>query len=358
MRLLIVSDAWHPQVNGVVRTLSQIQMRLRERGVDAIVMGPEGVSVSCPTYPEIRLTLQPSKHIRNLMQYWQPDAIHIATEGPLGWAMRRYCYERSWPYTTSFHTRFPEYVKRRFGFPRRWTYRIIKSFHQKAECILVPTPSVARDLEIVGLSQTRVWGRGVDTQVFHPGNKAALNLRGPILLHVGRLAPEKNVEAFLRLKVRGTKVVVGDGPSRASLEKRYGRSAHFLGSRFGSELASIYSAADVFVFPSLTDTFGLVQLEALACGTPVAALPSSAAHDVLSSNLVGAIDTDLARAIERALTLNPKHARAFAESHSWEKCADVFQKALVPFQSGEPAYHGPKPPNPLLNNLYYALHRL
>lgn len=358
MRLLLVSDAWHPQVNGVVRTLSQIHTRMRSRGVEIVVVGPEGTTVTCPTYPEIRLTVHPSKHLYRLLKSWQPDAVHIATEGPLGWAMRRICLEHGWPFTTSFHTRFPEYVKRRFGIPRRWTYKVLKNFHSRAECVLVPTPSVARDLEAVGLGNTCVWGRGVDTNVFHPRNKAVLNLPSPILLYVGRLATEKNVQAFLQLKVRGSKVVIGDGPERAKLERHFGRSAHFLGAKFGAELSSYYAAADVFVFPSVTDTFGLVQLEALACGTPVAALPSSAAYDVLSDPNIGTVHEDLRFAIERSQTLSRAAARRFAENHSWDKCADIFLNALAPRRESEEFGLSSVTDNPLLNSLYYALHRL
>lgn len=357
MRLLLVTDAWHPQVNGVVRTLSQIHHKMRERGIDVFVLGPEGTTVNCPTYPEIRLTIQPSHHIYKLLEKFQPDAIHIATEGPLGWAMRRICLEHNWPFTTSFHTRFPEYIKSRFGIPRRWTYRVLKQFHCKSECVLVPTATVARDLKRIGLGNARVWGRGVDTRMFHPFNRANLGFDGPILLHVGRLAVEKNVEAFLKLNCKGTKVIVGDGPDRARLQRLYGRRAEFLGARFGTELASIYAAADVFVFPSLTDTFGLVQLEALACGTPVAALAGSGASDVLSSDEVASIDNDLERAVERSLTLSRQACRRFAESHSWDKCADIFQDALVPRQIAEPVkdFHDL---SILAASSYYALHRL
>jgi glycosyltransferase involved in cell wall biosynthesis len=357
MRLLLITDAWHRQVNGVVRTLSQIHHKMRERGVEIVVLGPEGTTVTCPTYPEIRLTIQPFHHIYRLLDNFQPDAIHIATEGPLGWAMRRICLEHRWPFTTSFHTRFPEYIKARFGIPRRWTYRVLKRFHCKSECVLVPTATVARDLQRIGLSNTRIWGRGVDTRLFHPFNKAKLGFDGPILLHVGRLAVEKNVEAFLKLRTKGTKVVVGEGPDRARLQRLYGRQAEFLGARFGTELASIYAAADVFVFPSLTDTFGLVQLEALACGTPVAALAGSGASDVLSSDQVASIDTDLERAVERCLGLSRQACRRFAQAHAWDKCADIFQQALVPRQISEPIKDFQEAPLPFAS-AYYALHRL
>lgn len=332
MRLLLVTDAWHPQINGVVRTLKQMRDHLVDRGWDVVVMGPDGPTLSCPTYPEIRLSLQPTRQIQNLLRDWQPHAIHIATEGPLGWAMRAICLERRWPFTTSFHTRFPEYLKSRFHIPRGLTYFFLSRFHRPAERVLVPTHSVARDLDSAGVHHAEVWGRGVDTELFLPTDtvdwRAQLGIKGPLQLYVGRLAIEKNVGAFLDVVNEGTKVVVGDGPMRAQLEREFPQ-AIFLGSKMGLELTSLYAAADVFVFPSLTDTFGLVLLEALACGTPVAALPSGAAKDVLGDSRVASIDENLEKAIARSLTLSRSDCREFALKHSWANCANIFANALA-----------------------------
>ena len=354
MRLLIVSDAWHPQVNGVVRTLSELRKRLLHKGWEVLVLGPEGVTMGCPTYPEIRLTLHPTFHINEVLKEWSPQAIHIATEGPMGWAMRRLCLERSWPFTTSFHTRFPEYLKRRIGIPRRWTYRVLRSFHGHAKRVLVPTRSVQRDLQAIGFGNTEIWGRGVDTDLFKPDQPAPLQLPRPILMNVGRIAVEKNLPAFLRLKTPGTKVVVGEGPERKRFEKEF-PDVVFLGPRLGSELASLYAAADVFVFPSFTDTFGLVMLESLACGTPVAAYPTAGPSDVITSSEVGTLDLDLRQAIERSLSLNRQACRDFALQHSWDRSTEVFMQNIVPLDQapvGEarPAHSLRSAPN----SRYYA----
>jgi glycosyltransferase involved in cell wall biosynthesis len=355
MRLLIVTDAWHPQVNGVVRTLTELRKGLVQKGWQVLVLGPEGLTVACPTYPEIRLTLNPTRQIQQLLNEWTPEAVHIATEGPLGWAMRRVCIERDWPFTTSFHTRFPEYLKSRFAVPRRWTYRVLRHFHAPAERVLVPTEMVRRDLEKSGFNKTRIWGRGVDTNVFSPEKPARLTFPGPILLYVGRLAVEKNVTAFLDLKTKGTKVIVGDGPMRPQLESRY-PEAWFLGARFGAELASLYAAADVFVFPSLTDTFGLVLLEALACGTPVAAFPAAGPADVLNDPAVATLNWDLAAAIERSLTLDRPKCRKFALARSWENCVNTFASCVSPFTVPR-AFEQPPPPfKGAANSRYYAAH--
>lgn len=335
MRLLLVTDAWHPQINGVVRTLTQMRDQLSTQGWDVRVLGPSGLTLACPTYPEIRLTLNPYAHIRTTLKEWQPHAVHIATEGPLGWAMRDVCISLKWPFTTSFHTRFPEYLKSRFHLPLRWTYKFLSHFHRPAERVLVPTPSVARDLwKSAHLSHTEVWGRGVDTVLFQPDGAAAAEIRkkhnilGPLQLCVGRLAIEKNLRAFLEVKNEGTKVIIGDGPMRGALEREFPQ-ALFLGSKTGKELSRYFAAADVFVFPSLTDTFGLVMLEALASGTPVAALPSGAARDVLRSENVATIDSDLKSAITTSLGLSRLDCRKFAIEHSWSKCAKRFADALA-----------------------------
>lgn len=358
MRVLLVTDAWYPQVNGVVRTLTKVRDHLNSSGHEVVVLGPEGATIGCPTYPEIRLTLNPSAHIRRLLSQWTPNAIHIATEGPLGWAMRAICLEQGWPFTTSFHTRFPEYIKARCYFPRRWTYRVLKSFHQRADQVLVPTQSVKQDLEKIGLRNIRLWGRGVDTDLFHPQKRRTLPFSGPVQLYVGRLATEKNLTAFLSLDTPGTKVVVGDGPDRANLERSFPQAV-FLGARFGQELAEIYASADVFVFPSRTDTFGLVMLESLACGTPVAAFPTPGPLDVLTDDQVSTMSEDLESAIHRSLALDRKKARAFALKHSWETCAQVLLGALAPIRESL-NLDAPVSTSPLLQtpiSLYYSLSR-
>ncbi len=361
MRLMIVTDAWHPQINGVVRTLTELRKRLVQKGWEVLVLGPEGLTIGCPTYPEIRLTLNPSFHIQSVLSEWQPNAIHIATEGPMGWAMRRICVEKGWPFTTSFHTRFPEYLKRRFAIPRRWTYRVLRSFHEASERVLVPTASVQRDLDAVGFRHTRIWGRGVDTDLFTPAKPALLNLPRPIQLYVGRIAVEKNLPAFLNLSLPGTKLIIGEGPERKKFEKQF-PNAVFLGPRHGSELASYYAAADVFVFPSFTDTFGLVLLEALACGTPVAAYPTAGPVDVLTDSRVASLDLDLEKAIVRSLQLDRPTCREFALRHSWENCLDTFIQSLTPLpeeaDSGPAVRRTPQNLRSAPNSRYYAFAKL
>lgn len=329
MRLLIVTDAWEPQINGVVRTLTQLRAGLERRGIEVSIVGPEGPTMPCPTYPEIRLAIHAHSMLLSKLKRWNPDSVHIATEGPLGWAMRSICRCRGWSFTTSFHTRFPEYLKHRFRLPPSWTYRVLRHFHHHARRVLVPTPSVKVELERRGFMNTALWGRGVDTELFHPMTPAALELPRPIQLFVGRLAVEKNVEAFLKLETRGTKLVVGEGPLRHELQSRF-PEAVFLGLKTGHELASIYAAADVFVFPSCTDTFGLVMLEALACGTPVAAFPTTGPMDVLTDRTVASLNSDLARAVERSLNLDRKKCRHFALNHSWDRSVEMFLSHIVP----------------------------
>lgn len=334
MKLLIVTDAWHPQVNGVVRTLTQMRDGLRARGWQVAVAGPTGPTLPCPTYPEIKLTLRPREAIERALAEHDPDCIHIATEGPLGHAMRHLCLSNGWRFTTSFHTRFPEYLKARFLVPEFLTYMVLRFFHSRAHATLVPTPSVRSELLRRGFRNVRVWGRGVDTSMFHPARRRPLPYPGPVFLYVGRLAVEKNVEAFLNMPLTcGTKLVVGDGPALASLRERY-PDAVFLGPRFGEELASLYASADVFVFPSRTDTFGLVILEALASGTPVAAFPVPGPKDILTDPRVGNLDEDLLSATRAALTADRKTCRDFALENSWDRSIGQFESALR-IKSGE-----------------------
>ena len=329
MKLLIVTDAWLPQVNGVVKTLTQMQTALTQRGWDVKVLGPSGATLSCPTYPEIRLTLQPKQVIKKAIAASRPDFVHIATEGPLGLAMRAHCLRKKWNFTTSFHTRFPEYLKARFGVPRRLTYAYLRRFHNHATRVLVPSPSIQRELTARGIERVKVWGRGVDCDLFHPSKREKLPFKGPIFLHVGRLAVEKNIGAFLSASLPGTKLVVGDGPARQSLQAAH-PDAVFVGPKFGADLARIYASSDVFVFPSLTDTFGLVNLEALASGLPVAAFPAPGPVDILSESNAGCMHQSLAIAALEALKLNREDCRAHALKYSWSRSAELFESTLVP----------------------------
>ena len=332
MRILIVTDAWSPQINGVVRTLEATRRGLSDRGHDVEIVAPDQFrSVPCPTYREIRLALVGAGAVGERIAAARPDSVHIATEGPLGLAARRWCVDHGLAFTTAYHTQFPEYLAKRTGLPAAWFWRYIAWFHRPARAILVSTGTVAEQLRGHGLARTRLWGRGVDLDCFRPNtapHPAFASLPRPIQLYVGRVAVEKNVEAFLRCRQPGTKVVVGDGPALEGLRRRFS-GANFLGALRGEELASAYASADVFVFPSRTDTFGLVMIEALACGTPVAALPVAGPQDVLRRD-VGAMEEDLDRAIARALTLDRAACAAWGQTFSWETSARQFESALVP----------------------------
>lgn len=332
MRIAIVTDAWEPQVNGVVRTLQSVKRVLEEQGHKVLVISPERFySVPCPTYPEIRLAMVRSRTIGDLLDAFSPHAVHLATEGPVCVAARRWCLKHDFPFTTAYHTQFPDYVEARSGVPAEWVWRYIRWFHAPAQSILASTPSIREALVAHGLSQVRHWGRGVDLANFRPGlakHPAMAVLDGPVQLYVGRVAVEKNLEAFLASGHPGTKVVVGDGPARAALEANY-PEVRFLGPLFGTELASAYAAADVFVFPSRTDTFGLVMIEALACGTPVAAYPVTGPVDILTPE-TGAMDANLDVAIAAALTRDRAACAAYGASFTWEASAAQFLSALVP----------------------------
>lgn len=287
-------------------------------------------SLPCPTYPEIRLSLFPGRRMRRIFTETPPDAVHIATEGPLGFAARRYCVKNNIPFTTAFHTRFAEYVHARIRLPIKWGYAGLRWFHRPSRAIMVATPSLETDLRLRGFQHIRRWTRGIDTELFHPREKDALNNKRPIFLYVGRVAVEKNIEEFLRLDLPGTKVVVGDGPQRKDLEKKYPQTV-FLGLKEGEKLAQIYAAADVFVFPSRTDTFGLVLLEALACGVPVAAYPVTGPLDVIGDSPVGVLDENLKAAAINALDIDPTTCREYAMSYSWATSATQFKNNLVVF---------------------------
>ncbi len=290
-------------------------------------------TLPCPTYPEIRLAILPRRRIGQTVRQVQPDAIHIATEGPLGWAMRRYCLRQKLPFTTAYHTRFPEYLRPRFGIPLAVGYRVMRHFHAPAVGTMVATHSLRDELAGRGFGNLRLWSRGVDTTLFRPRPEARAlfaHLPRPIQLYVGRVAVEKNIEAFLQTRVPGTKLVVGDGPQMAALKRAYPDTV-FVGYQSGIALAQHYAAADVFVFPSLTDTFGLVSLEALACGTPVAAFPVPGPRDVLGQAPVGCLHENLDHAIQHALMADRETCRAYAEGFSWRACAQQFRTNLFPF---------------------------
>lgn len=330
MRILIVSDAWLPQVNGVVRSYMTLRDQAEAFGDTIEVIGPDRFrTVPCPTYPEIRLAIGIGRRLSAMVDAVSPDAVHIATEGPLGWAARSIFRRRSLPFTTTYHTMFPEYVRIRFRVPLAWTYGLLRRFHGAAARTMVATPSIERVLHDRGFERLVRWSRGVDTELFRPRDKGFLDAPRPIMMFVGRVAPEKNIEAFLSLDVPGTKFVVGDGPQLGALRTRY-PDVRFVGAKHGEELARHYAAADVFVFPSRTETFGQVMLEALASGVPVAAYPVQGPIDVVDDAAVGCLDEDLAGAVYSALKLSPQRCRDHAQQYSWQASYRQFVGNLQP----------------------------
>lgn len=330
-RIAIVTDAWMPQMNGVVRTLAMTCDLLRARGHDVMVIAPDQfASLPCPSYPEIRLALPAPGHVARELARFAPDAVHIATEGPLGLAARRHCVRRKVPFTSAYHTQFPDYVARRTGLSPALFWRYIRWFHAPARRIMVATESIRQELRAQGLTRLHHWSRGVDLDCFTPDAMPPHEFAGltrPIQLYVGRVAVEKNIEAFLACPYPGSKVVVGDGPALAALTDRFPQ-AHFLGRKSGADLAGCYAGADVFVFPSRTDTFGLVMIEALACGTPVAAFPVAGPVDVVTDK-VGALSEQLERAIDAALYCERRACLAHAAGFTWEAATDQFVAGLV-----------------------------
>ncbi|NLR96807.1 glycosyltransferase family 1 protein [Rhizobium sp. P38BS-XIX] len=326
-RLLIVSDAWHPQVNGVVRSIENTNRELTRRGVEVSMITPDGFrNVPCPTYPEIRLSIASYRKIAARIEAAKPTYVHIATEGPLGLTARRWCIRNGMPFSTSYHTRFPEYVSARLPIPQSWLYAFVKWFHNAGFGCMVATPSLANELSQRGIQNLLPWSRGIDSHLFRPQplDDNPFGLPRPIFMTVGRVALEKNLPAFLDLDLPGSKVVVGDGPARAELQKLY-PDVHFLGAKFGEELAYAYSQADVFVFPSKTDTFGNAILEALASGVPVAAYPVTGPADILGGNEgAGVVDADLAQACLAALACSRDAARTMALKYSWEAATTQF----------------------------------
>ena len=329
MRLALVTDAWLPQVNGVVRTLGHTIREVEAAGHGVTVISPaEFRTVPCPTYPEIRLALFAGREVRRRLEALEPDAVHVATEGPLGLAARNWCVRRRRPFTTAYHTQFPEYVRARAPIPLRVGYAAVRWYHGRATRTLVTTPSMQRQLEARGFRNLHLWGRGVDTELFRPRDKGFLDLPRPIWLYFGRVAVEKGIEDFLGLDLPGSKLVVGDGPEAASLKRRY-PGAVFAGYRHGEDLAAHIAASDVFVFPSRTDTFGLVLLEAMACGVPVAAYPVTGPVDVIVDGVNGVLGEDLRQAALAAVAIDPAVCRAHALAHSWEACTRQFLAALA-----------------------------
>lgn len=346
MRILIVSDAWSPQINGVVVTLRNTIACLEAWGHEVHVLSPEGLrTLPMPTYPEIPLAVLPGREVARRFRAFRPQAVHIATEGPLGLAARAHCLREGLAFTTAYHTCFPEYVKPRFGVPLAWTYAWLRRFHRPSSAVLVATDSIRGLLEQRGFSNLAEWSRGVDLDLFRPGPERFDSLQRPVFLFVGRVAVEKDLPAFLRLDLPGTKLVVGDGPERRRLEERF-PEAVFAGAKHGAELASCFQRADAFVFPSRTDTFGLVLLEAMACGTPVAALPVRGPVDVVKDPAVGVLDDDLQAAALAALELDRDAVRRYAERFSWEHCTRQFLSSLAPLDQREtlPGAVGPAGP--------------
>jgi len=333
MKILVATDAWYPQVNGVVRTLGHVAREARALGAELEFLTPgEFWTLPMPTYPEVRLALLGPADVERRLERTRPDAIHIATEGPVGHAMRRVCMRRGLPFTTSLHTRFPDYLAERVRFAPRWTCDVtwawLRRFHSAGAAVLAATPTLCTELGSRGFKNVKLWPRGVDADVFYPRRRDALDLPRPIFLTVGRLAVEKNLEAFLKLDLPGSKVVVGDGPARAALARQF-PGALFLGSREGEALAEIYAAADVFVFPSRTDTFGLVLLEALASGVPIAGFPAAAPRDVIGQAPVGVLHQDLRRACLEALELSRHDCRDFALGMTWQASARIFLEHVL-----------------------------
>lgn len=330
MKIVIATDAWTPQINGVVTTLEKMGEELTSLGNEVKYITPDGFKTfPCPSYPSIRLAILPKNKVRSTLDEFKPDAVHIATEGPLGQAARSYCIKNNLKFTTSYHTQFPEYVRLRAPVPLAWTYAFLRRFHKQAIRTMVPTPSQQQKLLERSFSNVVVWTRGVDTELFRPRSKEFLDAPRPISMYMGRVAVEKNIEPFLKLDLPGTKYVVGDGPDLDSLRKKYPK-VRFTGFKRGIELAEYLAAADVFVFPSLTDTFGLVMLEAMACGVPVAAFPVTGPIDVVEQGKTGILDNDLHKAVLRALELNPQDCVAYARQKSWRSCAEMFFNHLEP----------------------------
>jgi 1,2-diacylglycerol 3-alpha-glucosyltransferase/glucuronosyltransferase len=330
MRILLVTDAWEPQVNGVVRTLKTTARELTAMGHEVRFLTPlEFRTLPCPTYPEIRLSLFPQGKVNKTIRDFDPDVLHIATEGPLGMAARSFALRNDFPFTTAYHTRFPEYVHARLRLPIAWSYAWLRRFHAASKAVMAPTQVVVDDLRAVGFQNVKLWSRGVDGEIFRPQASKRLDSEPPIFLYVGRVAVEKNVEAFLELDLPGSKWVVGTGPALERIRERF-PEVNYLGVLEREELATVYAAADVFVFPSRTDTFGLVLLEAMACGLPVAAYPVTGPRDVIADSKAGILHDDLRTACLGALKLSREDALARARLFTWRAATEQFFSHLHP----------------------------
>lgn len=323
MRILIATDAWRPQVNGVVRTYERLSVELERAGHELVFIEPrQFATVPCPTYHEVRLAIPGTGALYQRIEAFKPEAIHIATEGPIGWMVRRYCLSRRRPFTTSFHTRFPEYIQQRFAVPTSWTYALQRIFHNAGAGMMVASGSLARELEDRGCRNVLGWTRGVDTELFRPRDVRKFG-RDPVFLYVGRIAVEKNIAAFLSLALPGRKVVVGDGPMLAKLQQQF-PGVTFAGAQSGVALAESYASADVLVFPSFTDTFGMVMLEGMASGLPIAALPVTGPIDIVKPGVSGYLSNDLAEAAIAAFALDRAAVRAAAMQYSWQSATQMF----------------------------------
>jgi glycosyltransferase involved in cell wall biosynthesis len=324
MRILVATDAWHPQINGVVRTLTTLARAVRNRGATIEFLTPDGFpSFPLPTYPDMRCAIPNAREIVRRIEAVAPEAIHIATEGPIGWAVRRYCIRRGLPFTTSYTTKFPEYISARLPIPESWSYAVLRRFHNASAVTMVSTNSLADDLKRRGFTNIGMWTRGVDTELFRPDRAIDIGLKRPIFMTIGRVAVEKNLDAFLSLDLPGSKAIIGRGPEEGRLQKQYPDTT-FFGSLSDENLASHLAAADVFVFPSRTDTYGVVQLEALACGVPVAAFPVTGPIDVIAGHPIGVLNEDLKTACLDALKISREACREFALTRSWDNSAKQF----------------------------------
>jgi len=334
MRIVIATDAWAPQVNGVVTTLTQTCDILRKQGHQVLMITPQGrKTYPCPTYPEIRLAMFQGRAIAREIAEFEPDCIHVATEGPIGYSVRRYCLRNRIPFTTAYHTQFPEYIRSRLPIPISWSVALARWFHKPATRTMVPTNGVQQLLADRGFTDVVIWSRGVDTELFSPEQPVDYPYPRPLWIYLGRVSVEKNIAEYLDLDLPGTKIVIGDGPDRERLRAAY-PECEFLGYKFGKELARHLAGGDVFVFPSKTDTFGLVMLEAMACGLPVAALPVTGPIDVVQNGHNGILSNDLKEACEKALELNREACREHAKSRSWATAAKQFSSHLAPIPIG------------------------
>lgn len=349
MRIVLATDAWSPQINGVVTTYKNLAKELKARGHEFHVLHPGHFTcIPFPFYRELKLAVFVRNRLRRYLETVDFDVVHIATEGPIGWAARAWCLQNGVPFSTSYHTKFPQFAKHYVGIPERFVFKHLQGFHAPAQFTLVPTRSVYTELSAQNFKHMKVWTRGVDTSQFHPGKKTEfLGVPGPRFLYCGRVATEKGIDRFLDLDLPGTKIVVGDGPQRARLQKRY-PNAVWVGFQQGEALARSYRSADVFVFPSETDTFGVVQLEALASGLPVAGFPVTGPRDVVTDPRAGVLSWDLRTACLRCLDLKSEDAASFAQQFRWETVADIFLEIAHKVTGANANYELAKPENVLL----------